>query len=435
MASFLHELLMYRDWLGVVISQKEDKVDDGGNKSSWGSVLGKMRYMYERLPEWIKQDMPLEFSFRRVRNLKMGGVLMGETSAPDAGRGPGFRRALMDEAAYIPHGEAVFGGLRSACPQGAVLASTPNGKGNVFYRLRSAEGTTMRLLRLHWSKHPERACDCEPGQHSGCWYANECEVMTPLQIARELDISYESSVAGRVWYGWSDDFVGDVERIEGLPIYRGWDLGVGDHTVIYFAQVVPLHLKSGRTTKQLRIFDAYRNHDQGYLHYREQLQAKAAFYNGSRVEDYADDYSLTARASNLKSWQDNLANDQHPYKIFAQESGARRQGVSDETVIDNARKFMQIVECTDGQRRPRLLVERSLRWAIESFEGWSYPTDEEGNLLGSASAPKHDIHSHPGSAYKYLCWGVSPRSGLPEKFRAEDAAVVDRGEIFAEANW
>lgn len=425
-AGCLQEISFRNDWTILMGSRKERLVDDGGSGSTFQSLMGKVRFMWNRLPDWLRSDIPLEFSYLKIHNPRRNSTIVGESSNPNMGRSGNFRRVLLDELPFMPHSEQVFSAVRAACPRGIMGVGTPNGKGNLQYRLRSNPETGFRLLRAHWSQHPERACDCKLGQHSGCWYARQCESMTPLQIARELDISYESSVAGRVWYGWSDDFVGDVGRLDGPAIWRGWDFGVGDQTAIIMAQVVPLHLKSGRTAQQLRIFDAYRNSEQGALHYRDILQAKAAFYNGGGLRDYGDPYNLRSRDSNLTSWQQNLSDGRHPYRIHVQESGCR--GVSDETVIDNARKFMQVVECADGKRRPRLLVDRSLRKLIECFEGWSYPTDEEGNVIGTT--PRHDEMSHWMCAYKYLAWAVSPLSGLPDKISADDAAIVDRGEIF-----
>lgn len=428
MAAFLHDLLFKPDCGLIVISQKERKTDDGGRSSTWESLLGKVRFMYNRLPDWLQREAPLDFSFLKIHCASSGSTIIGEASVADAARSGGYWRAVMDEAAYIPHGESVFSGLRSACPAGLILASTPNGKANVFYRLRKKEGISARLIRTHWMQHPDRRCDCLPGEHRGCWYAHEQETLTPLQMARENDISYESSVAGRVWYGWSDDFVGDVPMLDGPTIWRGWDFGVGDQTAIIMAQVATLPLASGRTTKQLRIFDGYRNSDQGALHYRDILQHKAASYNGGGLRDYGDPYNLKSRDSALTSWQKNLADARHPYKIDVQPSGCR--GNPDEVVIDNARKFMQMVECADGTRQPRLLVDRELKSLIECFEGWSYPTDDEDQVIGTA--PKHDVMSHYMCAYKYLCWAVSPISGLPEHFKESDAEIIDAADPFRE---
>ena len=433
MAGYLYELLFRFDSQMLVISRKEKLVDDGGGNSTYASLLGKIRFMYDRLPEWMRRDAPLEFSFLKIHNPATGSSVIGESSSPRAGAGASFRRAVLDEAAFIPRSEQVFGAVRSACPNGLALVSTPDGKGNLFYRLWSSDTSRARVIRMHWSEHPGRRCDCAPGEHRGCWYARQLETMTPLQVARELDISFEASVAGRVWYGWSDDFVADVPMLDGPTIWRGWDFGVGDQTAIICAQVVPLELASGRTVKQLRIFDAYRNSEQGALHYRDILQSKAARYNGGGTRDYGDPYNLRSRDSNLTSWQQNLADDRHPYKIRVEESGCR--GVPDEDVIDNARKFMQVVECADGKRRSRLLVDRKLRALIACFEGWSYPTDDEGRVTGDSPKPRHDEMSHWMCAYKYLAWAVDPLGGPPDSNALRESCVVSRDEIFAGEVW
>lgn len=426
--AFLYDICFRENWSDLMISRKEALVDDGGSASTFQSLLGKVRFVYERLPEWIKDACRLEFAYLRVHCPATNSTIIGESANPNAGRSGNFRRVWLDESAFIPRSEQVFAAVRAACPHGIWSVSTPNGKGNLHYRLRSSDAANFRVVRAHWSEHPERACTCAPGQHRGCWYAEQCASMTPLQIARELDISYESSVAGKVWYAWSDDFIArkpehDVAYDAGLgPVWRGWDFGVGDQTAILVAQVAALHLANGKTAKQIRIFDAYRNSEQGAVHYREIMQARAAGWNGHPVRDVGDPYNLRSRDSNLTSWQANLADGRHPYKIHVRDSGCR--GVPLETVIDNARKFMTFVDCADGQRRPRLLVAEHLRKLIECFEGWSYPTDEEGNVVGDK--PKHDEMSHWMSAFYYLAWAIDPLSSAPETYRLEDFLTLDR---------
>lgn len=139
-AGFLHDILFSRDWSDLLISRRESLVDDGGSASTYQSLLGKARFMYERLPQQLRDLVRLEFSHLKVHNPGTQSTLIGESSNPQAGRGGNFRRALLDEAGFIPNGEQVYAAVRLACPRGIITNGTPNGRANILYRLRSAPG-------------------------------------------------------------------------------------------------------------------------------------------------------------------------------------------------------------------------------------------------------------------------------------------------------
>jgi len=80
-------------------------------------------------------------------------------------------------------------------------------------------------------------------------------------------------------------------------------------------------------------------------------------------------------------------------------------------------------------------VDRKLRALIACFEGWSYPTDDEGRVTGEAPKPKHDVMSHWMDAYKYLAWQVDPLGGSPDRRGLLESGVVERDEIFAGEAW
>lgn len=429
-AGFLHDVLFRRDWPDLLISRRESLVDDGGSTSTYQSLLGKVRFIYERLPRQLRDLVRLEFSHLKVHNPATQSTLIGESSNPQAGRGGNFRRALLDEAAFIPNGEQVYAAVRLACPRGIITNGTPNGRGNLLYRLRSTPG--MRLVRMHWSQHPERACSCDETGHKGCWYAAQCETMTPAQIARELDISYDESVGGKVWYTFDrPSMVRDVPFLPGVPVLCFWDFGVGDETAILFCQIERLHTARARLVPRIRIFGDYAASQVGALHYRQVVSERAKAWGGVPIRHVGDPHNLRARDSSLTSWQINLADDKHPYKIWVDPSGCAGHTV--EEVVDNARRFMSSIEAQDGSHQPRLLVDGKLTALIECFEAWAYPTDDEGGITGAAPKPIHDWMSHRSSAFYYGAWSVDPPSGGPMEISPErDGAMIHKiGDVFA----
>lgn len=203
MAAILHDLLFRPRWSVMTVSRVEDLVDDGGQASTIKTLHGKVRYMYERLPPFLRDAMGLSFKYLSIRNESTGAFVAGFSATPSAGRGPKWRRAFLDEFAWQPNSEEVMASVQSACPSGKALVSTPNGPANAFYRIRQLarriwplpveeKSAHWQLLTIHWSQHPDR---------DRRWYEFQVATgsMTAEKVAQELDISYERSLSGRAY--------------------------------------------------------------------------------------------------------------------------------------------------------------------------------------------------------------------------------------------
>ena len=224
---FLHGLLFEDSFSGIMLSRKDRLVDDGGENSTWDSLLGKIRFMYNHLPEHLKQDVT--FVRNRITNNSNGSYIVGESgNVPDAGRGGVYTRGLMDEAAKIPWSESVYAALRDAC-RSITMNSTPNGKTGVFARINFAEVTRFHRVRLGWHRHPNRDQQ---------WYDKECIDRTPEQIAEELDMSFSKSVAGRCIpeFDYQTHVKASAIYNPSLPLTSGWDFGIGDPNAVLFWQ-------------------------------------------------------------------------------------------------------------------------------------------------------------------------------------------------------
>ena len=213
MAVVLHDLLFRSDWAVLTLSRVEKLVDDGGERSTPATLHGKVRFMWEHLPEFLRAE-PLLFKHLSIVNPAHNAYALGFSSTPAAGRGPTFSRAILDEFAHVPFSEQVLTSVARACPTGKVLISTPHGKANAFARVRfhasrqvfpridaangheraSTEegGRHWERYSIHWSQHPQR---------DRAWYDAivASHTMTAEAIAQELDISYERSLVGRVY--------------------------------------------------------------------------------------------------------------------------------------------------------------------------------------------------------------------------------------------
>lgn len=91
----------------------------------------------------------------------------------------------------------------------------------------------MKAMRLHWTLHSEKSEGLyydENNKPRSPWYDNEIKskLMTPDAVARELDISYEGSVAGIIFPEFSRKlhvYSGDIGVNPHLPVIRYFDYG------------------------------------------------------------------------------------------------------------------------------------------------------------------------------------------------------------------
>jgi hypothetical protein len=239
---------LYHGWELRVGSRKRDYVDKAGDMDS---LFEKMRYLIQRLPAWM---LPKGFdpsrgtkynSMCKLNNPESSNSINGEATNPNFGRGGRCKAILYDEFAFwLCAEEAWKGGADTTSCRIAV--STVNGKGNKFSDLYHDLSLDIDRVTLHWRDHPLKTKE---------WYDEECKRRTPAEVAQELDISYESSVSGKVYAGFSQVRVGTTPEYDYnpmLPLFLWWDFGEGgeDPTAMVWAQLDP---KDGT----VRIVDCY----------------------------------------------------------------------------------------------------------------------------------------------------------------------------------
>ena len=149
----------------------------------------------------------------------------------------------------------------------ALFIGTPNGK-NEFYK-----------MSVHAQKEPDwffqsyRASDTGILSESELAFARKS--MTADEYAQEYECSFEASVKGAV-YAAEMQAVRESGRITRvpyeslLPVNTYWDLGIGDATAIWFAQITP----SG----EVRLIDYYENQSQPLTHYIGVVKSKPYTY-------------------------------------------------------------------------------------------------------------------------------------------------------------
>lgn len=290
MALCVYALRHWRNFRALVISRKQSKVDDGGQSSTPDSLMGKSRFIWERLRG--EEKFPLASKYLSLVNPETNGTILGEAANPNAGRGGTFLFGLWDETAATEHSWSILASWEQAvrCPY---YLSTPQGNTNVFAHLRHSP--TLQQVRHHWSQHPIKSqglyrCPggikhegqsqiCEGGEMRSPWYDEQCKRMPPELIAQELDISYERSVHGRAFPEFDAEIHG-VRDLMGEPA-GVWVASIDPGATT--AAMVLLQFVELPRRIECRVIDCWEAHDATAHTYADMLTTWKAEYGISRL--------------------------------------------------------------------------------------------------------------------------------------------------------
>lgn len=128
------------------------------------NLVHKVKVMYSKLPSWLKMEV-LEDNKLAI-TFKNGSTIKAVSSSPTAGRSEALSLLIIDEAAFIDTFEEIWTSAQLTLATGgdAIVLSTPNGVGNLFFDLwqQAEDGshddklTAFNPIRLKWDLHPER---------------------------------------------------------------------------------------------------------------------------------------------------------------------------------------------------------------------------------------------------------------------------------------
>lgn len=454
MAAFSWDVIFHRNWSALIMSKRSKEVDKGPGEID--SNFGKLRFIHAHLPEHIWVPFIFKRFFISVPSTR--STITGETGKGSAAsRGPGFKRALMDEAAYIERSESVFKGVIQACSNGTGLNSTPNGAGNLFHRIRHSQTTNFRKLSFHWSEHPRKSiglyCLCgwkaSPGggmapreqyqEHAphcprleenpprqpemrSPWYDRQLQNMTSEAVASELDISYTGSRRGRVWTNF--DSMRHVWRImdrlgprrmdetqeeyhsrylrmalrNDLQTFTTMDIGVGDPTAMLLGQILDDHIP------RVRFIDCIEEADKSYDFFGNVINtlwkpALASMGNVIAMRHYGGQ-DVKHRDSKLESWWSNLK----AMGIHVEYLQPRPSKESNDQGIHGGFMLDWIDYINDfGYKRGNIEISDWCAPFLDAVDNYHYPTDEDtGEMLPGKQQPVHDEWSHYNDAKRYL---------------------------------
>jgi hypothetical protein len=405
---YLYKWLMPGLFLGWMTSRNENKVDDGGSSSTWESLFGKIRFMYDELharSPWVIEhfigSVPNSsrlFSYMRLENPRTKSTISGEAPVPNTPSGGGYGMALVDEAALTPNMHVIHGNVIMAS-KSVHYVSYPNGMNNTFYKIKETKGHFgFKIVRIHWSMHPNRDQN---------WRDAEARKLTKSEAARRLDIDYSESTEARVF----PNFIREKHVVENLEVdinlcETWWDFGSVDATAPVFVQINTEEI-GGKMVEVLRFkkcvelwntnYDEVSKACHSYLMemdyaggsektYEEMSDAeKAAWHKKTlRIQGVGDPQVRTREVSTGIRLQDRYKS-----RGFNIEPAPYHDTKATLETID--------VWIKEG----RVFVDSEADEIINAFERWEWPKNPDQTRKPNVTQPEHSKVSHTGKAIEY----------------------------------
>jgi hypothetical protein len=203
-------------------------------------------------------------------------------------------------------------------------------------------------------------------------------MMTPEQYAQEYECSWTAAIVG-AYYGREMELVDTQGRIvrhlydPGLVVNTAWDLGVGDHTVIWMFQ---------QNGFEIRLIDYYAAAGFGLDHYAEVLERKRY------------------------KWGRHLL----PHDVKVTELGTGRSRLETLSGLGISATVVPKLSVEDGINAVRRIIPRCWFDADKCAEGLKalrqYRREWDDVRKVFYERPYHDWTSHPADAFRYLAIGV-----------------------------
>jgi phage terminase large subunit len=264
----------------------------------------------------------------------------------------------------------------------AVFIGTPKGH-NGFYEIREIARTDPDWLHIELKAS-------ETGLLPADELAAARKLMTEDQYNQEFECSFDAAIVG-AYYGILMREAEEEQRITRVPhspdlqVYTAWDLGIGDQTVIWFAQL---------TGAEVRIIDCYAASGVGLDHYTKILkEGHRAHYQ--YAEHILPHDAMVADLSTGKSRVQVLGNLGISPRVLERE-GNVDDGINTVRMM-LPRCWFDAERCATG---------------IEALKQYRCEFDEDRKVF--KNRPLHDWTSDYADAFRYLARGL-PGFETPRK--------------------
>lgn len=449
--------LLYHRVTGLAMHVDGGEIDDGGQRNTVKSLFGKVRYIHQRLDRARLPGLgtltfrPFSRELAKVENPANGAVWYGEGQSDDPGRGGTFDAVLVDEAAFVRHGEKVHAAIDEACPNGKAYNSTVNGNGNFHARIADEKPAGWTYERLHWSEHPiyrqglhvagvaaaeqptpemvAAAAGCTlcagnlhgarwspsepvahryPGKLASPWYDQRVIGKTDEQVANELDIDRERALGGRVYSEFSTPVhvVDDGIPYEyDIPLELAWDFGL-DTTSVLVLQNAPMEVRAigllemgdqhGTTATPERVAEQLRLYLQELGLPPEELEP----YYTAKLRGIGDP---AGAARTLDTGKPIVA--AYRRQGFAIGKPPRRLTRNVDASITSVKQLL------NGTPKPLRICGVNAAAFADHLRNNTWPVDKDGKRQIGSTTPRDDIHNHSCRAFAYWAVATFPPAG------------------------
>jgi len=159
-----------------------------------------------------------------------------------------------------------------------------------------------------------------------------------------------------------------------LTVFTGWDIGIGDYTAIWFAQVMG---------NEIRVIDYYENTGEPLSHYARIIREK----------DWLFENHFMPQDIQAREWQTGIKR-----KLAAEEQGIKPIHVNEAIAKDFQHELVR------GALPRCIFDEENCRVGLERLE--NYHKKYNNMLECYTDNPEHDINSHGADAFAQLIMGI-----------------------------
>jgi len=388
-----------------------DYVDDGGDHSTFKSVFGRFRFMWDRIPDYAKK--PTDFAFKRITCVDMDAYISGEAPTEEAGRSGGYVTAFVDEAAHMPHSDNTHRALGPACRRGRLYVDTANGPNNAFARIVKTRPEGWRIHSLDWTEHP--------GLNGGLEDTPEHEIdrfglkvspkfreitadLRDEDIAQEYNHCFDRGARGLVFKEFQiRRHVSDAA----IPYFPERPLVVGlDYGSTGFGAAVGGQMINGELNV---LFDYELEGAGGAPAHAENLKAvhRTAGFRGEFRDVLlvgGPDTDTTQGSGQTNGGYYRAAGFLNIRQPFLRGPGSVDRGIT--------------VVCA-ALRRDRVRVSPACVHLIGRFGEYRWPVERGTGIVRRAKAPVHNEASHIMDAFRYLVVECFPREDAAQRFTSQ----------------
>jgi len=402
--------LRFKGWTSLMGSRNEKFVDTRGNMDS---LFEKLRYMDRRLPEWLRigfKEGTTDKSMLLINPMDKS-TISGESNNVYFGTAGRYKFILFDEfSKWEQTDETAWKSCGDATPC-RIANSTPSDRGMncKFYDLIEAG---IDRLTLHWIEHPDKNIglyyelndkkiylnpdkDIEKAQDlrkagvrvGSEWYDRECERRDEIEIAQELDIAYDASLAGAIFSKFDPQTqIQDIGYRSHLPLYCGIDFGMDTTSLVWIQS----------DGKNDYVIDEYENKGEDIYHYIEIIRSKPY----KEAQYFGDPYS-----GGIRQMQSAATIEQ-----ILRREGIRIRLAKRDSIMDriNASRI----------RLKNTVVSKQCPLFRAMLENWRFRKPVRGT---DKPTPEHSVFSHIGEAHGYFAVGMT--MGRPNIVRSRYSTI------------